>query len=35
MDNAQDCDTYINIVSLQTYRSYLHNILACDVQVDE
>jgi hypothetical protein len=24
MDNVQNCDSYINIQSPQTYRSYLH-----------
>jgi hypothetical protein len=25
MDNVQNCDSYINIPSWQTNRSYLHN----------
>jgi hypothetical protein len=27
MDNVQNCDSYINIPSSQTYRSYFRNVL--------
>jgi hypothetical protein len=29
MDNVQNCDSYINIPSSQTFRSYVHTYILC------